>query len=94
MTVIAWTDGGMDAAVSQIRATLNQLQTQFDQLQGYINQLAQSWSGTDQQAYQAYQGQWNRTATELNQELKGMGSGVSSAHQNLTGASMTNARGW
>jgi len=94
MSVIAWSDGGMDAAKSQIQASWNQLQAQFDQLQGYASQLSHAWSGPDQQAYQGYQAQWNRTATELNQALQGIGIHVSRAHENLTGASAANARGW
>ena len=96
MGVIAWSDAGMDAGVSQIRATWNKLQRDFDQLQGYVNQLvkAQVWSGPDQQAYQSFQANWNRVANDLNQALQGMGGGVSNAHQNLTGASMANVREW
>ena len=94
MPVIAVNHGQMEAAAGQVQSTWGKLESQFAELQGLVGRLAQAWQGEDQQAYGASQKKWNDAAAELNQGLKGIGNGVTTANQNFLSATQANVRTW
>ena len=94
MTLIAVNHGQMEAAATQVRTTWSALQSQFRDLQGIVNRLAQAWEGDDQVAYHAYQQKWNSAADELNRGLDSIGRGVARANENFVNAKQANVRTW
>ena len=94
MPVIAVNHGQMEAAAGQVQSTWGKLESQFAELQGLVGKLAQAWQGEDQQAYSASQKKWNEAAADLNQGLKGIGNGVTTANQNFLSATQANVRTW
>jgi len=94
MTVIAINHGQMEAAAAQVQSTWTRLESQFAELQSLVGRLAQAWGGDDQQAFAPCVKKWNDCAANYNQDLKGMGVGVTNTNQNFLDAKQKNVRMW
>jgi ESAT-6 family protein len=86
--------GAMDSAAGQVARTWRNLESQFSELQGYVNKLKGAWDGRAQGAYGSYQKKWNDAATDLNGALKEMGSGITEARTNFQTAEKRNLDRW
>jgi 6 kDa early secretory antigenic target len=94
MPVMRVNFGALQTGSGDIRTTHANLQSMFSDLQTQVNQLLPTWDGEARNAYLALQTQWNQLNQLLNDNLRGMGTGVDTAHDNFVRAETTNVSGW
>jgi early secretory antigenic target protein ESAT-6 len=90
MTKIHVNHSTLEAAEGQIKKFASDINAKLDTLRQGLAKM--EWQGTDQQAYQAYQDQWNTSAANLNDILNQIGAMVGVAHQNYLGTEQANAK--
>ncbi len=78
-----------EAQIIQISGRIEQ---KLSDLKSRLARIA--WEGTDQQAYLAYQGQWDKAIADLNTILAKTGALVGSAHGNYKGTENSNTNVW
>jgi len=78
-------------SIEQIQKTID---GKLDQLRSYCNTATSQWTGGTRDAYHALQADWDRTAAELNTNLRDIAGGVRTSHQNFTNAETRNTQMW
>jgi WXG100 family type VII secretion target len=77
---------------AQILQISQRIEQKLSDLKSRLGRIA--WEGTDQQAYQTYQGQWDRAIADLNTILAKTGALVGSAHGNYKQTENSNTTVW
>jgi WXG100 family type VII secretion target len=84
--------GHLQEGEQQIRAISSRIEQKLADLKARLGRI--SWEGSDQQAYQNYQGEWDRAVADLNTVLGKTGVLVGQAHGNYKQTETTNAAVW
>jgi len=92
MTRISVSPAQMEAAQDGINRISKDIDTKLDTLRAMLQQL--DWEGADRTAYQAYQAEWDRAVTDINNILNQIGGAVGIAKANYVTTEMNNARAW
>lgn len=95
-------DGGMirvnfssvSAAADSIERVQKAIDGQLEQLRGYCNSATSQWTGMTRDAYRILQADWDRTAAELNANLREIAGGVRTSHGNFSSAEQRNTSVW
>jgi 6 kDa early secretory antigenic target len=81
-------------ASSDVRTTANNIRQQLDDLESGVKQIAQSWTGSAQEGYQAKQAEWDKRAQSLHQTLEAIAKALDNAAQNYQSTESQNSRIW
>lgn len=81
-------------AASDVRTTANNIRTQLDDLESGVKKIAQTWTGSAQEGYQAKQAEWDKRAASLHQTLEAIARALDNAAQNYQSTENQNARIW
>jgi 6 kDa early secretory antigenic target len=84
--------GALEEGEAQIKAISGRIEQKLQDLKARLARI--NWEGQDQQAYQAYQHQWDAAVADLNQVLAQTGTLVGQAHGNYRSTETTNAGMW
>ena len=82
----------MENAHTQMRAIARTLDQKLDTLKAGLQKM--QWEGSDQQAYQAYQAQWDAAVRDINTILNEIGGAVGIARENYVSTETSNAKLW
>jgi len=77
---------------AQIIQISQRIEQKLSDLKGRLARIA--WEGSDQQAYQTYQAQWDQAIADLNTVLAKTGALVGSAHGNYKQNEINNTHVW
>ena len=86
--------GSVSAAADSIERIQKSIDGQLDQLLSYCNSATSQWTGTTRDAYRTLQADWDRTAAELNANLREIANGVRTSHGNFSSAEQRNTNTW
>lgn len=81
-------------AASDVRTTANNIRAQLDDLESGVKKIAQSWTGSAQEGYQAKQAEWDNRAASLHQTLESIARALDNAAQNYQSTESQNSRIW
>lgn len=81
MSTIRVTYGQVTAAAADVRSTSKNIHGQLENLQAKVKQVADSWEGETQQAYQHAQARWDANARELANDLESIAKALESSVQ-------------
>lgn len=92
MTTIKVDYAVLEHAHSQIQTISRAIDEKLDTLRAMLTRL--HWEGSDREAYQAHQAQWDAAIRDINQILNDIGRAVGIARENYLTTEMSNARLW
>ena len=82
----------LENAQSQMQSISKVIDGRLDSLRSQLQQM--QWNGSDREAYQAYQAQWDAAVADINAILREIGAAVGVANQNYITTEANNAKVW
>ncbi|MEV4624544.1 WXG100 family type VII secretion target [Asanoa sp. NPDC049573] len=82
----------LENAQSQMQAISKGIEGRLDSLRSQLQQM--QWNGSDREAYQGYQAQWDAAVADINAILHEIGAAVGTANQNYQSTEANNAKVW
>ncbi|GIF76388.1 WXG100 family type VII secretion target [Asanoa siamensis] len=82
----------LENAQSQMQSISKTIDGRLDALRSQLQQM--QWNGSDREAYQAYQAQWDAAVADINAILSEIGAAVGVANQNYITTEANNAKVW
>jgi WXG100 family type VII secretion target len=82
----------LEHAHTQMQSIARTLDEKLDTLKSMLQKIV--WEGSDQQAYHAYQTQWDAAVRDINQILGEIGKAVGIARENYVTTETDNAKLW
>lgn len=86
--------GTIEGAGTQVRTTAATIKQQLDDLRVGVKRIADSWTGTAQEGYQARQAVWDAKAADLHATLNQIATALDNAHQSYTQTESSNVAIW
>jgi len=85
---------GLQQGAVDIGNSAKAIDTHLDQLKKDLQPLVSTWTGTASENYQAFQGEWDKAAADLQQVLASIGTAVSRAGDDYADGERNNANRW
>lgn len=82
----------LDQAAANILTASSNLDERLDQLETYMNNAKQHWSGEDAQAYETARLKWNQGMKEMNLILRDIAKAVNLSKEEYMSAEKGNAK--
>ncbi|MEV4535460.1 WXG100 family type VII secretion target [Asanoa sp. NPDC049518] len=82
----------LENAQSQMQSISKTIDGRLDTLRSQLQQM--QWNGSDREAYQGYQAQWDAAVADINAILHEIGAAVGVANQNYITTEANNAKVW
>lgn len=82
----------LDQAAANILTASSNLDDRLDQLEKYMNNAKQHWSGADAQAYEEARLKWNQAMTGMNSILRDIAKQVNLSKEEYQAAEANNAK--
>jgi 6 kDa early secretory antigenic target len=92
MSLIKVSPAQLEAAQLSIQTISKDIDTKLDTLRAMLQQL--EWEGTDREAYNTYQAQWDQAVRDINAVLNQIGGAVGIAKENYVTTEANNAKVW
>lgn len=84
----------LQATQEQVRSTVNNVNTQLNDLKNYLRPMVQEWTGSAAENYNHAQQQWDKSAADLNQVLSAIGQALGQANDGYQQTEKSNASRW
>ncbi len=94
MAPIKVTFAELGNAHTDIASSASRINSQLDDLKGYVARLAATWDGDAAMAYRQKQQEWDRAALGINDVLRKIGRAVDEANLNYQTTETANAGRW
>lgn len=85
---------GIEGLVADIQLVKNTLTQTHGDLEAYIGNLVATWDGTNREAYQTVQAQWNANHNDLIDTLNAIANAVQNGGQVMEGTEAKLTDGW
>jgi WXG100 family type VII secretion target len=82
----------LENAQTQMQAISKTIDGRLDSLRGQLQNM--QWDGSDREAYQGYQLQWDQAVADINMILHEIGAAVGVANANYMSTEKNNAKVW
>lgn len=82
----------LENAQTQMQTISKTIDSRLDTLRSQLQQM--QWSGSDREAYTAYQVQWDQAVADINSILNEIGTAVGVANSNYITTEANNAAVW
>jgi WXG100 family type VII secretion target len=84
----------LEEGEASLRAAVNEIHAHLTELEGYVTQLLDTWSGEAAESYRAAQQEWDAAVEGMQQNLRELHGLIVTAHGNHTSAVHTNSAIW
>jgi WXG100 family type VII secretion target len=92
MSQIAVNYAALEQGEQQITSIARSLESKLADLKGRLAKI--EWDGSDRDAYNAYQAQWDSAVADMNQVLAKIGGAVGTARENYQNTETANRQAW
>lgn len=94
MSEILVTFAALKQGVADCTSTASNLDSQLNDLEGYLKPLVATWTGEAAELYNAKQQQWNQAQAELNQLMQQIARALDAAADDFQAAENSNKAMW
>ena len=92
MSIINVDYAALEQGEATIRSISSAMEGKLSDLKGRLGRL--QWEGSDRDAYNAYQQQWDNAVADMNQVLAKIAAAVGTARENYKNTESSNAQAW